>query len=236
MKNQVQITEMFNKIAPSYDFLNRIFSFGCDKIWRKKAISFLKDIQNPVFLDVATGTGAMVFEMLKLYPTDVYAVDTSVQMITRLKLRAKRKGLEEKIHASLGDVNELNFDNKSEIFDAVTVAFGVRNFQNLLTGLKEICRVTKPGGKIIILELTMPTNPRFLKFYNFYMSKIVIFWGGLISGNKTAYKYLFESIRNFPAGVEFEKILSDAGLNPIKHIRMTYGIATIYVAEKPLQY
>jgi len=234
MKKQEQITEMFNKIEPSYDFLNHFMSFGIDNKWRKRAISYLKEIKKPVLLDVATGTGRMVSEMIKLKPVSIYAIDPSIYMLNSMIMRLKRRNkFDDFLFPSINEAEKLPF--KNNFFSAVTVAFGVRNFQNLEVGLKEIFRVTKPGGLVIILELTMPSNSYIRKIYKFYLSKIVPFWGGLISRNRQAYKYLSDSIQKFPDGAEFEKILSHSGLRPLKCIRMTFGIATIYVAEKPLQ-
>ena len=225
-----QIARMFNNIAWRYDFLNHFLSLGIDGYWRKKAIAQLK-IKNPqLILDIATGTGDLAIEALKLKPAKIFGVDISVDMLELGRKKIKKKNLETKIELLEGDSEQLIFnDNK---FDAVTVGFGVRNFQNLEKGLKEIIRVLKPGGTVVILEFSQPHNPLMNKLYEFYSSRITPKIGQLISKDKAAYSYLYESVKAFPFGNQFCSILEEVGFRDIHFKPLTFGIVTIYVAEK----
>ncbi len=228
-----QVTEMFNIIAPKYDLLNRMLSFGTDRLWRKRVISVIKDLNMPYILDVATGTADMAIEAAKLKTTLIYAVDISAEMLNVAKSKIRKRGLQHTIFLKEADSEELPFGKNS--FDAVTIGFGVRNFGDLEKGLSEIERVLKPGGRAVILEFSKPKSLPMKQIYNFYFTKILPWWGGVISGHKEAYYYLPASVLNFPEGSGFCDKLKNAGLQPTRQWVQTSGIATIYVAEKPLQ-
>jgi demethylmenaquinone methyltransferase/2-methoxy-6-polyprenyl-1,4-benzoquinol methylase len=228
-----QVAEMFNRIAPRYDLLNRLLSFGVDRIWRRRVINLLADLKMPYILDVATGTGDLAIEAAKLKTTLIYAVDISSEMLSVARTKVLKRGLQHTVFLKEGDSEALPFDKNT--FDAVTVAFGVRNFGDLNKGLSEITRVLKPGAKLIVLEFSKPSVFPIKQLYNFYFSYVLPLWGGLISGDKAAYKYLPASVMNFPEGEQFSEELRIAGLLPTREWRQTFGVATIYVAEKPIQ-
>lgn len=226
-----QVALMFNRIAPKYDFLNRWLSFSVDKIWRNNVVKIIKDVKHPDILDVATGTGDLAINIAKKVDVNiVYGVDISAEMLKLAQEKIEKKQLQEKIYLKEGDSEKLQFSNDE--FDFITVAFGVRNFENLTQGLKEMNRVLKPNGKLIVLELTNPTQFPMKHLYKFYSSVILPWVGGLFSKDKEAYTYLPNSVSVFPEGKMFEQELANAGLNPVKTMKQTFGIATIYVAEK----
>jgi demethylmenaquinone methyltransferase / 2-methoxy-6-polyprenyl-1,4-benzoquinol methylase len=228
-----QVAEMFNRIAPHYDLLNRVLSFGIDRIWRRRVVGLLQDLKMPYILDVATGTADMAIAASKLRTTLIYAVDISSEMLAVARKKILKKGLQHTIFLKEGDSEALPFDKSS--FDAITVAFGVRNFGDLGRGLTEITRVLKPGGRLVVLEFSKPSAFPVKQIYGFYFAHILPWWGGLISGDGAAYKYLPASVMAFPEGKMFSEALKKAGLNPTREWRQTFGIATIYVAEKPIQ-
>ncbi len=228
-----QVTNMFNRIAPHYDFLNRSLSFGIDRIWRRRVINLLTDLKMPYILDVATGTADLAIEASRLKTTLIYAVDISAEMLNVAKQKIRKRGLQHTVFLKEADSEALPFDKNT--FEAVTVAFGVRNFGDLNKGLTEITRVLRPGGRLVVLEFSKPSSFPMKQLYNFYFTKILPWWGGVISGDKEAYKYLPASVFNFPEGKHFLDELRKAGLYPTREWRQTFGIATIYVAEKPLQ-
>lgn len=218
---------MFDSIAHRYDFLNHFLSMGIDKGWRKKAINKLKAIQPQSVLDIATGTGDIAFEVHKrLKPATLVGVDLSEGMLNRAREKAREKNLEEKITFEKGDSENLRFANNS--FDAVIVAFGVRNFENLDKGLAEIYRVLKPGGKLVVLEFSKPKKTPVKQLYNFYFNNILPLWGKIISKDSSAYTYLPESVRAFPEGGMFCNKMQQAGFNSIEQEILTFGICTIY--------
>lgn len=225
-----QIRSMFNKIAPHYDLLNHLLSFGIDKIWRKNVVKQLKGLTAPIILDVATGTGDLAIELTKIDPVAVYGVDLSEKMLNVARKKIEKKRLHMTIQLKQGDSEALPFDDR--FFDAATVAFGVRNFENLQKGLKEIHRVLKPDGKLVVLEFSRPKVFPFKQLFYFFMRRILPWWGGMISKDKEAYKYLPESAMQFPEGEDFKKELEKAGFEWQKGIKQTFGIATIYVATK----
>ena len=221
---------MFNNIAWRYDFLNHFLSFGTDRIWRRKAINLLKKSQPKIILDIATGTADLALAAMKLNPDKIYGVDISTDMLSSGREKIQKKNLSEKIELLEGDSEALIFeDNK---FDAVTVAFGVRNFQNLEVGLKEIYRVTKPGGTALILEFSQPQNKIIKALYQFYSSKITPKIGEAISKDKAAYAYLHESVSAFPYGNTFIELLKKAGFRETKFTTLTFGVASIYLGKK----
>jgi len=225
-----QVRSMFDRIAPRYDLLNRLLSFGIDRMWRKNVVKLLKGLQAPMILDVATGTGDLAIEICKIDPVEVYGVDLSPQMLEFAQKKIQQKRLHMTITLKEADSENLPFE--SNFFDAVTVAFGVRNFENLRKGLAEMQRVLRPGGKLIVLEFSKPASFPFKQLYHFYFTRILPWWGGLISRDKDAYRYLPASVLQFPEGTEFENELRAAGLEPEKRILQTFGIATIYVSVK----
>ncbi|MCE2741694.1 MAG: bifunctional demethylmenaquinone methyltransferase/2-methoxy-6-polyprenyl-1,4-benzoquinol methylase UbiE [Sphingobacteriales bacterium] len=225
-----QVEEMFNSIAPKYDFLNRFLSLGIDKIWRKKAISFLKPLQPKLILDVATGTGDLALEAMKLNPDQIIGLDIAEQMLAFGRVKIANKGWSNTIKMMQGDSENLPFeDNK---FDAISVAFGVRNFQHLSLGLKEMNRVLKPGGRLVVLEFSKPASFPYKQVYNFYFSYILPFMGNLLSKSKNAYTYLPESVKYFPEGEAFAAFLQEAGFVNIMVKPLTFGTCSLYIADK----
>lgn len=224
------IKELFNKIAPRYDFLNHFLSFGIDKIWRTKAIRLIPDISNcEKILDVACGTGDFSFEAIKQGAKNVIGYDISEEMLKIAEQKAKKRDLLNKINFQLGNSSIFPFENQT--FDAVIIAFGVRNFENRNDELKEILRVLKNNGLLLILEFSMPENWFFRTIYKFYFFKILPFFGGLFSGNKKAYQYLPNSVETFPQGDEFLKVLSEIGFKNRQKKRLSFGIAHIYLGK-----
>ncbi len=225
-----QVEQMFDSIAPRYDFLNRFLSMGIDQLWRKKAINSLREINPKQILDVATGTGDLALAALKLNPDFVTGIDISNEMLKVGRRKVDAKQLSAKISLIQADSNALPFeDNK---FDAITVAFGVRNFEFLQQGINQMYRVTRKGGKIAVLEFSKPQQIPFKQLYNFYFKFILPTWGRLISNNKTAYTYLPESVQHFPEGEAFAGYLKNAGYQHIHVSPLTFGICTLYTAIK----
>lgn len=231
LSKKEQVAEMFDDIAVRYDFLNRFLSAGIDVRWRKKALLQLKDINPKFILDVATGTAdvaIMASKMLK--PEKITGIDISEGMLEIGRQKIKKLHLENRIELVGGDSEAIKFDDNS--YDAVTVAFGVRNFQQLEKGLNEIKRVLKPGGKLVVLEFSKPSLPLVKTIYNVYMKTITPNMGKLFSKNKEAYKYLDESIKKFPEGKQFIKILDDLGYHNTYQKPLSLGICTIYCGTK----
>ena len=225
-----QIEQMFNSIAPKYDFLNHFLSLGIDRLWRKRAIRLLNNYQPGHVLDVATGTGDFAIAARKTEAEKIVGFDLSEQMIRVGEQKVKRLKLDHLIRFQKGDSENMPFENES--FDAITVAFGVRNFENLEAGLDEFFRVLKPGGVAVILEFSKPKYFPLKQLYKFYFFRILPFIGGLISKNAPAYNYLPESVMAFPDDQDFLKILIERGFDSAFQKRQTLGIATIYLAVK----
>lgn len=226
-----QVAEMFDNISESYDFLNHFLSLGIDNIWRKKAINQLKDIQPKVMLDVATGTGDFALMANKrLQPDLITGIDISEGMLKVGLKKMKSKGLSDKIHLQYGDSENMPFDD--DRFDAITVAYGVRNFENLLVGLKEMYRVLKKDGKAVILEFSNPKKFPVKQAFSTYFKYILPAIGKVVSKDNRAYTYLPESVKAFPEGEAFLKILREAGFKNCKKIMLAGGITTIYIGEK----
>jgi demethylmenaquinone methyltransferase/2-methoxy-6-polyprenyl-1,4-benzoquinol methylase len=230
LSKKEQVAQMFDNIAPKYDFLNHFLSLGIDVLWRKKAIRLLKKLQPKQILDIATGTGDFAFEALSLNPDKITGVDISAGMLEIGKRKIKERGLQDKMEFLLADSESLPFDNNT--FDAITVAFGVRNFENLRKGLKDMHRVLKPNGSVVILEFSKPKGFPIKQFYFLYFMHILPFIGKLVSKDKTAYSYLPESVQAFPEGNKFVQILADCGFQSTKEIRLSFGIASIYLGNK----
>ncbi|ASB49778.1 bifunctional demethylmenaquinone methyltransferase/2-methoxy-6-polyprenyl-1,4-benzoquinol methylase UbiE [Alkalitalea saponilacus] len=228
-----QVTYMFNKIAPQYDLLNHLFSFGIDKDWRRKVVDEVKKTKNPVILDVATGTGDLALALAASHPTAIHAIDISPGMLNIAKKKVLSRGLQNTIMLTEADSEAIPFPNGK--FDVATVAFGVRNFGDLNLGLIEINRVLKRGGKIIVLEFSRPNVFPMKQFYRCYFNRLIPFCGALFSKDREAYSYLSASVMAFPEGKEFEQELMMAGFDDIKTHRLSLGIASIYIATKSLQ-
>jgi demethylmenaquinone methyltransferase/2-methoxy-6-polyprenyl-1,4-benzoquinol methylase len=207
-----------------------MLSFGIDISWRKKTINQLKDIQPKIILDIATGTGDLAIEALKLNPDKIIGIDISEGMLNIAEKKIKEKNLDNKIKVQLADSEKIPFHDNS--FDACTVAFGVRNFENLEIGLSEIYRVTNKNGKVVILEFSKPKKFPIKQLYNFYFKFICPIIGKTISKDSSAYTYLYNSVNAFPEGKDFIDILTKCNFLNSKAIPLMFGIATIYVGEK----
>ncbi|UGU14534.1 bifunctional demethylmenaquinone methyltransferase/2-methoxy-6-polyprenyl-1,4-benzoquinol methylase UbiE [Sinomicrobium kalidii] len=225
-----QVTRMFDTISGKYDGLNRVISFGIDVKWRKKVVRMIRDIEPDTVLDIATGTGDLAINLAQTGAKKIVGLDISTGMLEIGKRKVAEKGLENTIEMVLGDSEDLPFDNNS--FDAVTVAFGVRNFENLEKGLAEICRVLRPGGRFVILETSVPTKTPYKQGYNLYTKHILPLIGKIFSKDRSAYAYLSESASVFPHGEKLNNILAKIGFIKVKHHPQTLGVATIYVASK----
>ena len=226
-----QVAKMFDNISGKYDFLNHFFSVGIDKKWRKKAINQLAESNPRKILDVATGTGDFAFEAMKrLDPEKLVGIDISDGMLDVGRQKIKDRKLDDKMEFKNADSEALPFSDNQ--FDAVTVSFGVRNFQNLVPGLKEIYRVLKPGGHAVILEFSKPKGFPLKQIYFAYFKMIMPTVGKIISKDKAAYSYLPQSVLAFPEGKEFEDILQKVGFKTKKTLPVTGGIASIYTAQK----
>lgn len=226
-----QVENMFDEIAFRYDFINRFLSVGIDIGWRQKAIKQLISLHPKRILDVATGTGDFAitsYEILK--PEKITGIDISDGMLEIGRKKIAKAGLENSIELISGDSEAILFDDNS--FDAITVAFGVRNFENLETGLSEMKRVLKPGGKLIVLECTKPSLPVVKQLYNFYMKFVTPKVGKIIAKNNEAYQYLNDSVRQFPEKESFIHILNQSDYRNAFYKTLTLGICTIYCAEK----
>ena len=223
---------MFDNISPHYDFLNHFLSFGIDILWRKRAIGFLQKYRPRRILDVATGTGDFALEAYhRLQPDHIIGVDISEGMLAIGREKMRTRGLADRIDLRPGDSEKLLFDDN--YFDAVTVAFGVRNFEHLERGLQELYRVLQPGGVLVILEFSKPHTSPVREGYNLYSEWIVPRLGQWISHDPAAYTYLPESVRAFPEGFAFLRILDAIGFRSTVWKPLTFGIASVYKAQKP---
>lgn len=225
-----QVAEMFNNISHKYDFLNHFLSLGIDKIWRKKAIKILGESKPKSILDIATGTGDFAIEALRINPDKVVGVDISEGMLDMGRAKMQKRGFENKISLLYGDSENLPFNDNT--FDGATVAFGVRNFQNLEQGLSDIKRVLNTGAPLIVLEFSKPKSFPIKQLFGFYSRYMIPFFGKLISKDKAAYSYLPESVAAFPEGDDFLNIMKKAGFTETYRKPLTGGISTIYVGKK----
>jgi len=225
-----QVRSMFNNIAHRYDFLNHFLSAGIDYSWRRKAIKLIGEIHPKTILDVATGTGDLAIEAVKLKPRQIIGIDIAEDMLEIGRKKIDKKSLSEIISLETGDSEELRFDDNS--FDAVMVSFGVRNFENLEKGLSEMHRVLDKGGMIMVLEFSKPTKFPIRQLYYLYFKYILPFLGRLISGDSSAYTYLPDSVGAFPSGNRFLNILQKIGFSNPAYKSLTFGIASIYWAVK----
>ncbi len=225
-----QVKQMFDTISGNYDGLNRIISLGIDKKWRKKVVTILKDKHPETILDVATGTGDLAIALTKTRAKKVTGIDIAPKMLTIGKQKIAQQHLDKKVEMQLADSEQLPFAART--FDAVTVAFGVRNFEDLEKGLAEIYRVLKPKGTLVVLETSVPEKTPYRQGYRFYCNTILPLAGRIFSGNRSAYAYLSESASVFPYGEAFNNILRKIGFIEVTHNPQTFGVATIYVASK----
>jgi len=228
---KTQVTHMFDGISKSYDLLNRIITLGIDVFWRKRVVKLLQKEQPKSILDIATGTGDLVLELAKINADKIIGLDISPGMLEIGKQKVKNKQLEDRIDMQLGDSEALPFDK--ETFDGVTIAFGVRNFENLELGLQEIFRVLKPNGALVVLETAVPQNRLLRSLYSLYTQKIMPFIGKLFSKDPSAYQYLSDSAAIFPCGEQFNNILRKNGFIEVEDFPQTLGVSSIYFARKP---
>ena len=230
-KKSVQVERMFDNIAPAYDQLNHTLSWGIDKSWRKKAIKWLKPFQPQRMMDVATGTGDFAIQACRvLNPKELIGTDISEGMMNVGRQKVKDAGLEGRISFAKEDCTALTFpDNR---FDAITVAFGVRNFEDLDKGLREIHRVLDTNGKLVILELSEPDWFPMKQLYALYSKVVIPTLGKLLSKDRSAYTYLPQSIKAFPQGEVMKEIILKAGFSQANFKRLTLGICTLYTATK----
>lgn len=227
---KVQVARMFDAISGKYDFLNHFLSLGIDIGWRKKAIALLAESKPKLILDVATGTGDFAIQALTLKPEKIIGVDISEGMLEVGRKKMTDRGYSQQIDMVTGDSENLPFEENK--FDAVIVAFGVRNFENLEKGLAEIRRVLKPGGKAVILEFSKPRRFPMKQLYSFYFKYILPKIGRLFSRDASAYTYLPESVQAFPDGEDFLSILNQLGYNNSTCRPLTFGISSLYSATK----
>lgn len=225
-----QVTQMFDTISKDYDGLNRVISFGIDVKWRKRVVEIVKRKKPESILDIATGTGDLAIAMTATGAKHIVGLDISPGMLEVGKTKVTNRKLENTIEMVVGDSENLSFEDQS--FDAVTVAFGVRNFENLEKGLQEIQRVLKPGGSLVILETSVPTKFPFKQGYRLYSGYILPVIGKIFSKDRSAYAYLSESASKFPHGKAFNNILAKIGFIGIENKPQTFGVASIYVATK----
>lgn len=226
-----QVAKMFDNISGNYDGLNRMISFGIDVKWRKKVVQIVKDARPEKVLDIATGTGDLAINIAK--NTDakkIIGLDISVGMLEVGKTKITKAELDDKIEMIVGDSEDMPFEDNT--FDAITVAFGVRNFETLEKGLAEILRVLKPNGTFVVLETSVPEKTPYKQGYKFHTSVILPLMGKLFSKEGSAYSYLSESASKFPYGEKFNNILRKTGFTNVENKPQTFGVATIYKATK----
>lgn len=231
LEKKDQVAGMFNDIAHRYDLLNRLLSGGIDMHWRRKALKELKGLEPQKMLDVATGTADVaILANTILAPKQIIGVDISEGMLDLGRKKIEKLGLQEVISLETGDSESLRFSDNE--FDAITVAFGVRNFQRLLQGLREIYRVLSPGGKLVILEFSKPSGQGVKQLYQMYMQYATPTVGKLFSNNRGAYEYLNNSVQAFPEGESFLQIMQQAGFSKPYLKKLSFGICTIYCGSK----
>ena len=225
-----QVTQMFDTISGNYDDLNRVISFGIDIKWRKKVLQLVSEKKPETVLDIATGTGDLAILMANTNASKIIGLDISAGMLEIGKKKITDRNLDSRIEMVLGDSEKIPFEDN--YFDAITVGFGIRNFENLELGLSEILRVLKPNGRFVILETSVPTKFPFKQGYYIHTRFILPLIGKLFSKDKTAYSYLSESASHFPFGEALNNILRKVGFIDVKHMPQTFGVATIYSASK----
>lgn len=231
MAKKAFVESMFDSIAPSYDKLNHILSLNIDKLWRIDAINRLAKTHPKVVLDEACGTGDFsILIAKKCLDAKVIGIDISEGMMEIGRQKVSAESLADRIEMHVDDATQLQMEDNC--LDAITVAFGVRNYEHLQKGLEEMCRVIRPGGHTFILELSVPKNPILLWGYKLYFLHILPWIGGMVSGNKEAYKYLPASVLNFPKPDAFLKMMQDAGFSETKEIAYTFGLCRLFIGKK----
>ena len=225
-----QVEEMFDNISGRYDFLNRVLSLGIDVQWRKKVRRIIAKSGAQKILDVATGTADLAIELIKIPGSHITGIDISKGMLSKGDIKLEKLGLTDRIVLQQADSENLPFEEAA--FEAITVSFGVRNFENLEAGMKEMARVLKPGGSLVVLEFSKPRNPFFSAIYWFYFKYSLPPLGRLISKDATAYTYLPESVAVFPEGEDFVKVAKSCGYSNVTYKGLTFGIATLYHCVK----
>lgn len=231
-ESDFSVESMFDSIAPRYDFLNHLLSFGVDKNWRKKAVNIIEhSFRNPKILDVATGTADLAIMAMKANPSEVHGIDVSERMLETGRDKIKKLNLQDRIFLFKADSENIPFSDNN--FDVAMVAFGVRNFKDPLKGLTEMTRVVRSKGLVLVLEFSKPQKAPFRQIFNFYFFNILPFVGRIISGDRKAYAYLPESVAAFPDNELFIDQMQKAGLINIEQERLTGGIASIYKGIKP---
>ncbi|WP_290540574.1 bifunctional demethylmenaquinone methyltransferase/2-methoxy-6-polyprenyl-1,4-benzoquinol methylase UbiE [Alistipes sp.] len=226
-----EVRKMFDNIAPKYDLLNHTLSMSIDRVWRRRVVNEVRRAKPGRILDVATGTGDLAIAMARrIRDVQVLGVDLSEQMLAVARRKIEARGLDGRIVLDRGDAEHLAVADAS--VDVATVAFGVRNFGDLETGLRELARTIKPGGKVVILEFSRPRNRAFRALYEFYSYKILPRIGGLVSRDKQAYEYLPASVGEFPAPEAFMEMMSRAGFRNCRARSQSFGIAQIYIGER----
>jgi demethylmenaquinone methyltransferase/2-methoxy-6-polyprenyl-1,4-benzoquinol methylase len=228
--DRAYVQSLFDGIAPRYDALNHLLSFGLDIVWRRKAIKLLRPHRPERILDCATGTGDLAIEAARLAPRRIVGIDVSEAMLKIAREKVEKRHLGDLIELRLGEAEHLEFGSDS--FDAVTVAFGVRNYHDLHRGLAEMARVLRPGGVALILEFSRPRRFPVKQLYALYSKHILPIVGGLISKRRDAYEYLPSTVGEFPDGKDFLRLVQAAGFASAVERRLTFGIATIYLASK----
>lgn len=225
-----QVTKMFDTISGDYDGLNRVISFGIDVTWRKRVVRLVEKAKPEFVLDIATGTGDLAIALAKTNAHKIIGLDISSGMLEIGKQKILKKDLQNTIDMVLGDSESMPFNDNT--FDAITVAFGVRNFETLEKGLAEILRVLKPNGIFVILETSVPTKTPFKQGYKLYTKYILPIIGKLFSKDQSAYTYLSESASVFPYGETLNNILREIGFINVEDFPQTFGVATIYTSSK----
>ena len=227
-----QIRTMFDRIAPSYDLLNHLLSFGVDRSWRRRVVKLVQREHPRQILDLATGTGDMAIALAQGVPeARVTGADLSPQMLEVARVKVAEKGLTERIDLCIAEAEQLSEWPKGK-FDAATVAFGVRNFHDIAAGLREIARVLSPGGKLYVLEFSTPENKIFGALYRFYFHRVLPVIGGWISKDKRAYRYLPDSVDEFPTWERFMEMMAGCGFGNCGCVALMTGVARIYIGEK----
>ena len=227
MPEKEKIRQMFDSIAPEYDAFNHMASLGIDRMWRRRALRW---IDGPQVLDVACGTGDFAILIAQKRRCGVIGVDLSEKMLSEMKRKVLAEHVEREVSCEVGDCAALRF--KTGTFDNVTVAFGVRNFEDRETCLKEILRVLRPGGKFVMLELGMPRIKWIRKAYQWYFTRVMPLLGSRLSGNRAAYEYLHASVQAFPGPKEWVAILRGAGFSDVKHRAYSFGVCRLFVGTK----
>lgn len=225
-----EVAQMFNNISANYDFLNHFLSLGIDHLWRRRAVKQLHTLKPQIILDLATGTGDFAIACLKLQPKKIIGMDISAGMLEVGKNKMKKRAFDDVIEMQLGDSENMPFEDAT--FDAITVGFGVRNYENLEKGLSEMLRVLKPGGQAIILEFSKPKVFPIKQLFSFYSKVLIPLFGKYISKDERAYTYLPESVAVFPEGADFISVLQKVGYQTKQPIRLSGGIASIYIGTK----